>query len=130
MGFFTSKNKNSSNEPASLNWKPLQSVLELDTLSKNSHQKPVLIFKHSTRCSISRMVLKQFENDYTIDPTKMDSYFVDLLNFRSVSNEIANKFLVEHQSPQILLIKNGKCIYYASHSDIDAEAVESILRKN
>ena len=129
MGFFTSKNKNSSNESANLNWKPLQSVSELDTINAISHDKAVLIFKHSTRCSISRMALKQFENDYTIDPTKMDSYFLDLLNFRSVSNEIANMFLVEHQSPQVLLIKDGKCIYHASHSQIDAETIDSILAK-
>lgn len=129
MGFFTSKNEKSSNHTTNLNWKPLESVSELDALSSNSHQKPVLIFKHSTRCSISRMALKQFETDYKIDSGKLDSYFLDLLNFRSVSNETATKFLVEHQSPQVLLIKEGKCIYHASHSDIDAETIESIVNE-
>ncbi len=129
MGFFTSKNEHSSNQQANLNWKPLETLSELTTIEKDSHQKPVLIFKHSTRCSISRMALKQFEADYNIDSSKIDAYFLDLLNFRSVSNEIANKFLVEHQSPQLLLIKEGKCIYHASHSDIDAEVIASFLKE-
>lgn len=116
-----------SNKPTNLNWKPLQSLSELDRIEKESYNKPVLIFKHSTRCSVSRMAVKQFEADYTIDPDKMDSYFLDLLNFRSVSNEIATKFFVEHESPQVLLIKDGKCIYHTSHSDIDAEALKTMI---
>ncbi len=116
-----------SDLPANLNWKPLQSISELEIIEKNSHDKPIIIFKHSTRCSVSRIVLKQFEADYAIDPHKIDSYFLDLLNFRSVSTEIATRFLVEHQSPQILLIKNGKCLYHASHSDIDAEIVSTFI---
>jgi bacillithiol system protein YtxJ len=84
-----------------------------------SHQQPVIIFKHSTRCSISRMALKQFENEFDLEG-RVTPYFLDLLNHRDISNEIATRFDVYHQSPQLLLIKEGKSICDASHSDIDA----------
>jgi bacillithiol system protein YtxJ len=84
-----------------------------------SHQQPVAIFKHSTRCSISRMALKQFENEFDMEGI-VTPYFLDLINHRDISNEIATRFEVYHQSPQLLLIKEGKSIYDASHSDIDA----------
>lgn len=102
-----------------INWVPLQLVGQLDELVAFSEQKPVLIFKHSTRCSISRFALKQFEREYNLED-RVDAYFLDLLEYRDISNEIANRFEVVHQSPQILLIKNGKSVYDASHSDIDA----------
>ncbi|MBN9284221.1 MULTISPECIES: bacillithiol system redox-active protein YtxJ [Flavobacterium] len=96
----------------------------LDEIEKISFEKPVAIFKHSTRCSISRMALKQFENEYDVPATAMELYFLDLLAHRSLSNEVAQRFGVEHQSPQLVLIKNGKAIYDASHSDIDAEVLK------
>lgn len=108
-------------------WQPLESIATLDKIEKNSFDKDVLIFKHSTRCGISRMALKAFEADFSIPADKLDLYFLDLLSFRSVSNEIATKFSVEHQSPQILLIRNGKCIYSATHSDISASGLASVI---
>ena len=80
-----------------------------------------MVFKHSTRCSISIMVLNRFEREW--NNTSVNSYFLDLLNYRDVSNQIATIFEVEHQSPQVLLIKNGTCVYHASHNAIDAQAV-------
>jgi len=102
-----------------INWIPLQHLGQLDEIVAFSDQKPAVIFKHSTRCSISRFALKQFENDYALDD-KVDAYFLDLIEYRDVSNEIASRFQVTHQSPQLLLIKNGKSVYDVSHSDIDA----------
>ena len=102
-----------------INWIPLQFVGQLDEIAALSDEKPVVIFKHSTRCSISRFALKQFENEYALED-KVDAYFLDLIEYRDVSNEIANRFQVVHQSPQLLLIKNGQSVYDASHSDIDA----------
>lgn len=102
-----------------INWIPLQHVGQLDEMVAFSEQKPALIFKHSTRCSISRFALKQFENEYALED-RIDAYFLDLLEYRDISNEIANRFQVTHQSPQLLLIKNGQSVYDASHSDIDA----------
>ena len=102
-----------------INWIPLQFVGQLDEIAAISDQKPAIIFKHSTRCSISRFALKQFEKEYSLED-KVDAYFLDLIEYRDVSNEIANRFKVVHQSPQLLLIKNGQSVYDASHSDIDA----------
>lgn len=102
-----------------INWIPLQYLGQLDEMVAISDQKPALIFKHSTRCSISRFALKQFENEYALED-KVDAYFLDLLEYRDISNEIASRFGVYHQSPQLLLIKNGQSVYDASHDAIDA----------
>jgi bacillithiol system protein YtxJ len=102
-----------------INWIPLQYLGQLDEIAALSDAKPAVIFKHSTRCSISRFALKQFENEYALED-KVDAYFLDLIEYRDVSNEIANRFQVVHQSPQLLLIKNGQSVYDASHDAIDA----------
>lgn len=109
-----------------VNWIPLQLMGQLDELTAHSNEKPVLIFKHSTRCSISRFALKQFENEFELHDST-DAYFLDLITYREISNEIAARFGVQHQSPQLLLIKNGKAIYNASHSDIDAGVLKKIV---
>lgn len=86
-----------------------------------------LIFKHSTRCSISMMAKKRFELDWETLPENINLYFLDLLRFREISNSIATDFSVFHQSPQLLLIKDGECIYEASHGEISVEeALEQI----
>jgi bacillithiol system protein YtxJ len=102
-----------------INWIPLTNLDQLNEIVALSNEKPIAIFKHSTRCSISRFALKQFENEFALED-KVDAYFLDLIEYRDVSNEIANRFQVVHQSPQLLLIKNGQSVYDASHSDIDA----------
>ncbi|MCO6495014.1 MAG: bacillithiol system redox-active protein YtxJ [Bacteroidetes bacterium] len=86
-----------------------------------------LIFKHSTRCSISRMALNRMESDTDFINTHIDYYYIDLLKHRDLSNSIAEIFSVEHQSPQILLLKDGNCILHSSHSGIKpSEIVEKI----
>ncbi|OOG77331.1 bacillithiol system redox-active protein YtxJ [Flavobacterium sp. A45] len=102
-----------------INWIPLTNLDQLNEIVALSNEKPIAIFKHSTRCSISRFALKQFENEYALED-KVDAYFLDLIEYRDVSNEIANRFQVVHQSPQLLLIKNGQSVYDASHDAIDA----------
>jgi bacillithiol system protein YtxJ len=121
MGFF---NKNKK-EKVEVNWIQLNDINFLDKIKEESKTKPQLIFKHSTRCSISSMALNRFESNFNLIADKVDAYYLDLIAFRDVSNEIANKFNVFHQSPQILLIKNGECLYDASHNSI---RVDSILK--
>lgn len=111
------------NQPSKIGWRPLTDLGQLNEIVDLSNEKAVLIFKHSTRCSISRFALKQFENEFDFEE-KITPYFLDLLNHRDVSNEIANRFDVFHQSPQIILIKNGKAIFSTSHDDIDAKFLE------
>ena len=128
MGLFNkmfgdSKNKDTSS--SNLIWNSLTDLKQLDAIVEESTETPVLIFKHSTRCPVSRMALKNFENEYDIEEGEMNAYFLDLLEHRDISNEIASRFNVEHQSPQLILIKNGKAVYDTSHSDIDAETLKS-----
>lgn len=111
---------------SSVNWIPLQLRGQLDEIIALSNEKPVLIFKHSTRCSISRFALKQFENEFDLQ-NQIDAYFLDLLEFRDISNEIASRFGIMHQSPQLLLIKEGKVLYDASHSDIQADELKKYI---
>ena len=116
---FNSSEEKDSNENK-INWNELTDLGQLNEIIAISNEKPVAIFKHSTRCSVSRMALKQFENEFN-SSDKVTPYFLDLIANRDISNEIANRFGVTHQSPQLILIKGGKAIYNVSHSDIDAE---------
>jgi bacillithiol system protein YtxJ len=122
--FGDSENKNTN--ATQINWIPLTDLGQLNEIMELSHQQPVAIFKHSTRCSISRMALKQFENEFDLEGS-VTPYFLDLLNHRDISNEIATRFEVYHQSPQLLLIKEGKSVYDASHSDIDAVELKGMV---
>ena len=119
--FGTSEN---TTNPSKINWVSLTDLGQLNEILQLSNDKPVIIFKHSTRCSISRMALKNFENEYDLGE-KVTSYFLDLIAFRDISNEIASRFEVVHQSPQLLLIVGGKSVFDVSHSAIDAEELKS-----
>ena len=122
--FGNSENKNEAE--SKVDWNNLETLEQLDSIVEESKEKPVVIFKHSTRCSISRMALKQLENGYNYED-KITPYFLDLLNHRDISNEIANRFGVFHQSPQMIVIKDGKSVYNASHSAIDADDLAKFL---
>ncbi|MBF4464081.1 bacillithiol system redox-active protein YtxJ [Flavobacterium sp. LC2016-12] len=115
---------NSDSQKSNVNWIPLTNLAQLNDIENMSNVKPIVIFKHSTRCSISRFALKQFEREYDLDET-VDAFFLDLIEHRDVSNEIASKFGVYHESPQLILIKNGKAVYDVSHSEINAEALKA-----
>lgn len=91
---------------------------QLDTLLEASNDKPVLLFKHSSSCGISAMVLKRFESKLKEENDTYHYYFLDLLRYRNISNLIAKKFDIMHQSPQLILIKNGKVVDYSSHYGI------------
>ncbi|SHG32574.1 bacillithiol system protein YtxJ [Flavobacterium segetis] len=114
----------SSSKENKCNWIELNDLGQLNEISSLSNDKPIAIFKHSTRCSVSRMALKQFENEFD-NADKVTLYFLDLIENRAISNEIASRFGVNHQSPQLILIKDGKAVYHVSHSDIDANALSS-----
>ena len=117
---------NTTSESSKVPWIPLTSMEQLVELTEHSFEKPALIFKHSTRCGISRNVLKQFENEYDLD-TEVDAYYLDLLEYRPISSAIATQFSVTHQSPQLILMKNGQVVHHASHSDIDAQLLKKYL---
>ena len=104
-----------------MNWHPITNIEQLDSIQEASYHKPQLIFKHSTTCSISKMALSRFERNEA--PDSIDFYYLDLLNYRSISNAIAEKFQVHHESPQVILIKNGECTYDESHYGIMMDEV-------
>jgi len=111
-----------------ITWHDLTSEADLMAAIERSKTTTVGIFKHSTRCHISKMAKQFLEGDWEEQNTNLpEMYYLDLLNFRSISNEIAVKFDVQHQSPQVLLIKEGKVIYHDSHDGILVEEIAKFL---
>lgn len=102
-----------------MNWIQLTTLDQLQEIKAATGYSA--IFKHSTRCSISMMARKRFEIDWSAIPEGTPVYFLDLIAYREVSNTIADIFQVHHESPQLLLIKDGECIYETSHGEISAE---------
>ena len=104
-------------------WKKLESMEDLDAAIEESKTKKVALFKHSTRCSISSMVLSKFERAVEKSDKDVSYYFLDLIAHRDISNEIANRLDVEHQSPQLLVLENGLVIKHASHNGATLDIV-------
>ena len=105
----------------------LNSINQLDEIDTISQTKPVVLFKHSTRCSISRFALKRFDAEFNYDEDKIDWYLLDLLNYRDISNEMARRYKVEHQSPQIIVVRNGKAVFSSTHDGIDAHDLKQFI---
>ncbi|MFT7119224.1 MAG: bacillithiol system protein YtxJ [Nonlabens sp.] len=131
MGFmdklFKTQQNNVNEEQTGIQWEPLESVDQLDNVIKNSTLKPKVIFKHSTRCGISRMVLRQFENDFKKNDDEVTFYFLDLLNYREVSADVASKLNVVHQSPQVIILYDKEILHTESHQGIDIKKVQQIV---
>jgi len=123
MGLFSSKKRDA------LPWKDLTSVEQLAEIIQQSSEKPVLLFKHSTRCVVSSMALKNFEDEWSAEIELCDLYFLDLLSHRAISTETSVLTGVVHQSPQVIVVKEKAVIYNASHSAIDALTIQSLLKK-
>lgn len=100
-------------------WIDLESEAQLNDIQSRSFDHPVVIFKHSTRCSISSMVKTRLER--SVVPEGFEFYYLDLIRYRALSNKVAETFRVEHASPQILKIRNGECVYDESHYSIQME---------
>ena len=106
-------------------WNRLTSIDQLNNIEKESFHQPIAIYKHSTRCGVSSMTFRQFENNFNVDNEKVKLYFLDLLAFREVSNEVAIRFQVMHQSPQLIVLNHGNTIHHSSHYSIDAGLLEN-----
>lgn len=126
MGVFKSL-FGSKKEQRELNWNVLNDMAQLDDAIKMSNEKPVVIFKHSTRCGISRMVLTQFQNNADFDEEQVHLLYLDLIAYRSISDEIAHRLGVLHQSPQLIILKNEKVVFHASHYQAVPAAVNRVL---
>ena len=121
MGIFNSLfgSTSTQKEKKILPWIQLNSLSQLDDIVEASKVKPQLIFKYSTRCGVSRMVLNQFESSYDFYENDFDLYFLDLIIYRQVSNEVGYRFQVLHESPQLLVVKKGLTLAHASHGQIN-----------
>ena len=104
-----------------MNWINLDSEQQLDEIRERSASRPQVIFKHSTRCPTSSLVKRRLEG--SAPPQTFDFYYLDLINHRRVSNKISEDFQIAHESPQVLVIRNGKCIYDESHLGIDMDEI-------
>lgn len=110
-----------------MQWTFITDIAQIEEIKKQAGYS--LIFKHSTRCSVSSMAKRRFEMDWEAIPAETKLYFLDLISYRDISAQIAETFQVHHESPQILLIKDGECILDASHGDISAEEVAEVVSK-
>ena len=117
-GLFGKENNNEKKEAKVAPWIPIASIEQLEEIRERSKVKPQAIFKHSTTCGISRMVMNRFNEGYDIPQNSIDLHFLDLHNYRSVSNETSNIFGVVHESPQLIVIKNGVVVAHESHGAI------------
>ena len=104
-----------------MDWRALTEESQLQQIIDNSAERPQVIFKHSTRCSISAVARQRLQKGAL--PPEIDFYYLDLLSYRSLSNKIAEIFHVHHESPQVLVIKNGTCVYDESHLSISMDEI-------
>lgn len=124
MGLFDSvfgKKEKTNTEKKELPWVPLESLEQLETIKEKSKARPQIVYKHSRTCGISRMVLGMFTEGYDMD-LEVDIHFLTIQRNRDVSNAIEDQFKVRHESPQLLVIKNGEVVFHTSHgaiSDVD-----------
>ena len=125
---FKSQRDISKEEINEVPWHPLTHQDQIKGLREESKEKTIVVFKHSTRCGISRMVLNNFEKEFDLKvEEEFKLYFLDLLANRGISNEIADYFEVRHESPQMLIIKEEKVVHHASHSSISANDIKEHL---
>jgi bacillithiol system protein YtxJ len=110
-----------------MNWKHLTSVGDLENAISASDLGTVVLFKHSTRCAVSRMALKMFEQGWDESLSDVSAYYLDLLENRPVSAAIAEKLDIEHQSPQMLILQNGQVVHHSNHHAIDVNTLKNYL---
>jgi len=112
-----------------MDWISLKDSKQLDEIIAESKKRPVIIYKHSTRCNISRSAFDRLERKWDSSATgDVKRYFLDLLSYRDISNKIAELFQVEHRSPQVLVISGGKSVLDLSHYDIDFDQLKPFFK--
>ncbi|WP_151894559.1 bacillithiol system redox-active protein YtxJ [Patiriisocius marinistellae] len=131
MGLFSKFKKTASDvakeEIIEVPWHVLSQMEQLEEIVEQSKSTPVAIFKHSTTCGISKMVYRNFERSYSLNDSQMKLYYLDLKAYREVSNEVGYKFQVIHQSPQLIVVKNGTAVFNESHHSIQAADLERFV---
>ena len=112
-----------------MKWNELRELNQLEEITRESEEKTILIFKHSTRCSSSRVALDRLQRNWKDEEMQMvKPYFLDLISYREISDQIAEKYSIEHESPQVVIIKNRQAIFSESHWGIDYQVIKSKLK--
>ena len=112
-----------------MKWNSLRTIEQIDQIKTESRQVPVIIFKHSTRCNISRTSLDRLERNWKEgDIPEVKLYFLDLLSYRQISDRISDEFGVYHESPQVMIIKDEKATFDRSHFDIDYQEILKAIK--
>lgn len=124
MGLFGFGSKVKKN---SISWKRLTNLEELKAAIEESNDKSVMLFKHSIRCSISSMALNRIESQWDFSQDEIQPYYLDLITYRNVSDEIASMLNIVHASPQMIVLKEGKPVLDASHNEIQVDLIKDIL---
>ena len=131
MGLFDKIFGQGNTGNSKLDWKSLKTLDDLEAAIQRSYEVPVGIFKHSTRCSISAVALSRLERGWDFEEEQApEMYYLDLIAYREVSNAVASKLGVHHESPQLILIKDGQDIYDASHSEITVAEIHEVLEQH
>jgi bacillithiol system protein YtxJ len=112
-----------------MNWKTIENEQAFPAVLQESAEKPVLLFKHSHRCSISAVALSRLERSWDLSPEQVSTYQVNVISQRELSRFLADKLNIWHESPQVLLLKDGKCVYNASHLEISYKELTEIIGK-
>jgi bacillithiol system protein YtxJ len=113
-----------------MKWEEITSLEQINTLIKNSENQPVVIYKHSTRCGISSMTIDRLERAWKDEEMQgVKPYFLNLISYRDISQAIADTFGIRHESPQLLLIKDGECTFHASHMGISYQALKNQVER-
>jgi bacillithiol system protein YtxJ len=112
-----------------MKWNALTAEKQIEQIREESKESPVLIFKHSTRCNISRTTLDRLERNWRDDEMSgVKPYYLDLISYRNISNQLAEVFDVEHESPQVLIIKDQVSAYHRSHFEIDYTQIKEAIK--
>ncbi|NOY46774.1 MAG: bacillithiol system redox-active protein YtxJ [Chlorobi bacterium] len=128
MGFFSNLFKASEpKETKLLPWIAFTDLQQIQEIKEQSKNKTQVVFKHSTSCGISRMVLNRFVDAYSLTENDLDLYYLDLLSYRNISNEVGYTFQVMHESPQLLVIKNGVVVVHSSHGGVNTIDLNDFL---
>ncbi len=113
-----------------MNWNKLENISSLENIKSRSYNNPVVIFKHSIRCSISSMALDRLSRSWDEkEMTGVEIHYLDLISYRDISNQIVEVFNIAHESPQVLIIKDGECVYDNSHMGISYREIKGKIKE-
>lgn len=127
--FKKDKSNTKSTQPQGVNWSVLDKLETLEDIKEASKDGLVMIYKHSMTCPISGSALHRLERNWEVEEMKgITPYYLDLLRFREVSNQVAQEFSVRHESPQVLVIDNGQCVYHTSHMGINYDDLKKLAQ--